>query len=1504
MTPDDPSLPDPALDAPPPDLDTIITRYLEAQERGEDTRPTLWIERYPHHATELREFFAAEMRLDRLTPRPNPSEAPEFSPQDRFGDFDILEPIARGGMGRVYRARQRSLGREVALKMVLAGQWARPDERERFTREAMAVAALDHPNIVPVYEVGEHAHVPYFSMRLLSGGSLAERLPTLRRETRRGIEILEKVTRAVHAAHEAGILHRDLKPGNILFDGDGSPQISDFGLAKSTSPTVELTLTGTALGTPAYMAPEQAEGESCIGTDLYAIGAILYELLTGQTPFVGATAYEIIARAKSEPPRPPRHLDPQVPRDLETIALVCLEKDPRKRFSTAAELADEFSRYLRREPIQARPVSRLVRTARWSQRNPIATALLLSLTLLAAGALISAIHFESRRKDAIELVQRTQTAERISQLRLYESLRVQADSWIESDRIGRRVQALAALGKAAQLLDELDPGTEPREDAQRWLRDRVARASARMDLAPDPDFLTRACFNDPSPPHSANHDTTIYDASLERSASRLEDGTLQVALPAPRRPGQNGPIASGRRNFVTWSVDDLHLDNPQWHGPFLSAVDRLKGVSVLGAVDGATAAITGTDQDPPSFASRMRFESCDGAIAVDFMRATIRSDGALDPSQIRVFAAIGEREIHRFTYGIQETSDRLLVRDRVTRLELSPDGTRMAVRYFSRPEIDIVETESLRSWVSVRPSAPANAVRWGPRSKSLLVGGTDGSVARFDTLTGDRIRTYASSGSPIYALARWDTTEPDPLHLHHEMIAAISANGRLRVWTADSSTPELDSTVAVRPSGNRPPILHTHSAPADGRSQKDPTRRLVLFQEGLPPQAWRILYGDVYQTVAREVDARDVAVDAKGRMIAVATKSGVSIYEGETGALCLTLPLGSTRQVLFQARPSRLLTSGSIGIWSWPWIPSSDGSITLGEPTPIETSVDHGRVASSGDKIAFGLTAHHFGSGVTVRDSTGDPSQDRTVDHAGVRDVALGANGRYLITAGWNAQDVRLWDLDKLELGPIHLITGWTRARLTLTSVLPADSPEGSWVVASTSDAIRAWELGTFETSFETLRDDPILHPAHLALAPRRIDLLAAGREDIDLFDVRRASNLTRLPAAEHPQVAALEFGPDGRTLLVAGRNLVRWNLDRLADQWQAVGLEVPLILRFSEHPFPEQRHLNENKESTGRAASPRPPTHAARLSVRVGSFFDPARWRAVARGRFLEDALNYWIAETEDAPRLEASLNRMQVLTLLEQYREARDSLDPWLGDEQPRYTEVRLRRGNTYELEGDDARALIEYQLASQPPPSTSAPSPQSRRAQMVSLEARYRRALIHERQQETSIAEELLRSIVQESPSSFGAWHRLAWIHATADADWTNLDLALDAAKRSAEWKSLVAEYTLTLGLVHWRRGETLSAIENLEAALRRVFDLEPGDSGPSEGSSQRPDLALLALADCYLEVGMTDRADSLLGVVRRRAQPVRLPAEPLHLRQQTLEKVSSAIRSRKTGDNNDR
>jgi tetratricopeptide (TPR) repeat protein len=521
-------------------LDEVVVAYLEAVENGEEPDAREWQARYPELASDLADFFADHASVTHMTaplrkaaapdrlPVNDPNSTVEYRPSPLLptkignsGDYVLLEEIARGGMGVVYLARQVSLNRIVAVKMILSGYMASQAEIRRFHDEAIAAAHLDHPNIVPIYEVGEFEGQPFFSMKVLEGGSLSDRLEEMRARPREAAALMVKVSQAVHHAHQRGILHRDLKPGNVLLDRAGEPYVSDFGLSKRIE---DGTHSGIVVGTPGYMAPEQAAGTQrpTTSADLYSLGAVLYALLTGRPPFQGENRLEILKQLAELSPISPRALNPLVDRDLEIICLKCLEKSPVDRYSSVGALADDLCRYLAGEPIEARPISLWVRWLKWAKRRPAPAALLLVALATILGMITGYLRYQEHR---------AATAERaLSERRRMDALRIEVEELLRngqqamsaarwSDARVHLASARGLMGAETALVDLQAPINRLLEKTDRGLEVEFARRQAVNKYRTFMDLRENALFAG----------TLFTGANLPANANTIRQ-TVQEAL--------------------------------------------------------------------------------------------------------------------------------------------------------------------------------------------------------------------------------------------------------------------------------------------------------------------------------------------------------------------------------------------------------------------------------------------------------------------------------------------------------------------------------------------------------------------------------------------------------------------------------------------------------------------------------------------------------------------------------------------------------------------------------------------------------------------------------------------------------------------------------------------------------------------------------------------------------------------------------------------------------------
>jgi WD40 repeat protein/tRNA A-37 threonylcarbamoyl transferase component Bud32 len=576
----------------------IIAVYLEAERNGQAPDPRAVLEQHPEVAAELRSFFADKDRFNRLaepmpaiapTRLPVSVEAPTLGPTvppprsgttvRYFGDYELLEEIARGGMGIVYKARQISLNRDVALKMILAGQLASEVDVRRFRAEAEAAANLDHPNIVPIYEVGEHDGQHYFSMKLVEGQSLAADISHFLHDQRRSARLLTEVARAVYHAHQRGILHRDLKPANILLDSDSQPHVTDFGLAKRVEGDRALTQSGAIVGTPSYMAPEQASSKKLVTTavDVYSLGAVFFEMLTGRPPFRAETPLDTVLQVVGKDPPRPRTLDPKIDRDLETITLKCLEKDPQRRYSSAQDLAEDVERWLHGEPIRARPATPWERALKWAKRRPALAGLVIVSVLAPLALLLVGLVYQAR----LEITRRDLAEQQVA----VATARGDADRERESARLAREDAQRALSAARANLYFSRINLAE-----RYWLSKNVSQVQSILDTAPaslrhwEWHYLDRLCHVETLPGHGQFVTSLQFSGDGKRMLSFTPYGDSGVKV---------WDLAT---NQAISSISQLSMQQPQFTAASFSSDGQIVALADATGVVKLWDASTGREQ--------------------------------------------------------------------------------------------------------------------------------------------------------------------------------------------------------------------------------------------------------------------------------------------------------------------------------------------------------------------------------------------------------------------------------------------------------------------------------------------------------------------------------------------------------------------------------------------------------------------------------------------------------------------------------------------------------------------------------------------------------------------------------------------------------------------------------------------------------------------------------------------------------------------------------------------
>jgi WD40 repeat protein/tRNA A-37 threonylcarbamoyl transferase component Bud32 len=817
-------------------LEELLRVELELRRRaGEDPTAEEYRERFPEQGAVVEAAFApvtsesggTESTTAHRETTEDTDPALEFGTRVRyFGDYELSRELGRGGMGVVYKARQISLNRPVALKMIRSAALASEDERRRFQNEAEAIALLDHPHIVPILEVGCHDDQPYFSMKLIGGPSLDKKLDEYANNPKAAARLVKTAAEAVHHAHQRGILHRDLKPANIVLDDRGEPHVTDFGLAKRVEGDSELTHSGAIMGTPAYMAPEQASGRRgavTTASDVYGLGAILYATLTGRAPFGGESAEETLAQVRESLPTPPTRLRPQVPHDLEVICLKCLEKEPSRRYASARDLADDLLRYLRGEPILARPVGKAQRAWMWCRRNKaisaLAALLVASMVLGTAGSLRFALKArdESQKagaaaglaEDRLRDVESARSKERVQaeldQRQLYDSqMNIVQRNWeVQNPEVCRR------------LLDAQTPSDPGRKDLRGfewfyWQR----KLASELVLVPTGPSLSTACSPDFERIASIDYNgtMTVRDSQTGRGVFSLNGHGKGHTHPFIRRPiySPDGKrIAFPRydqireQNTETDKNDDtisadIQICSAETGQDVLTL--KLRGNAVTGMA---------FSRDGTQLASL-----CDsGTIQVwntDDGRERLTFDawlkGELRFSQEVVFSNDGKRLISTAAGSYKILSletGREIKKYQLEVWKISPDGRRLVAENGKNPLVFEVETGNQVFKTEGHLDGYGRGAEFSRDGSKIASFGDDGIVKVWDAQTGRAIATLkspqlvmgvlfsphgewiASTGSAGTTV--WDTTTWRERRRFNTSAVAFSPDGKQLACTSSTS---------------------------------------------------------------------------------------------------------------------------------------------------------------------------------------------------------------------------------------------------------------------------------------------------------------------------------------------------------------------------------------------------------------------------------------------------------------------------------------------------------------------------------------------------------------------------------------------------------------------------------------------------------------------------------------------------------------------------------------------
>jgi WD40 repeat protein len=1035
---------------------------------------------------------AADSEARTLPPKPAGEEP---GPLPQVAGYEILEELGRGGMGVVYKARHVQLDRLVALKMILAGDHAGAQARARFRTEAEAVARLQHANVVQIHDIGEHQGLPYFSLEFCPGGSLAARLDGTPLPPGPAAALAETLAGAVHAAHQAGVVHRDLKPANVLLAADGTPKISDFGLAKRLDGAGGPTRSGAILGTPSYMAPEQAGttaasagvvavgGEVGPAADVYALGAILYELLTGRPPFRGSSPMNTVLQLLTYEPVPPHLLVPKVPRDLETIALKCLQKDPRRRYASAEELAEDLRRFQENKPIRARPVGPAGRAWRWARRRPAAAGLLgLAVVTLAAMValavgLVYGVQLDAQRKtaqkardDAVEardaLAQaKEQVEQQKGQIEEQKGEVEKQKGEVEKQRdLVRRTSYAARTNLAADawrdgeitrmllLLNEQRPEQTGGDDLRGWEWYYLWHL-AHADLCTFRGHrnVVHAIAFSPDGTHlaSTSQGIKVWDARTGQEVWTLTVGTATVL-------------------GVSWSPDGMRLAGAS-DDKTVKVLDASTGQEAL-TLKGHTDAVWGVSWSPDG--TRLASASKDQTVRVWSLQTgqellTLQghtrevSRVAWSPDGTRLASASNDATVKVWDAQTGKEVRTLHGRVAFTGVAWSPDGTRLASAAFDRA-LTVWDLETGRVVRAFQGHTDfATVVAWSPDGTRLATGSLDQTVKLWDAQSGQEVRTFKGHTQGVNSVA-WS---PDGTRL-----ASASSDETARVWDARAD-----------------PEAHI----LQGRTG-------TIFCVAWSPDGARLASGDGAGTV-KLWDAR--------------TDREAQTLQGHTG---------NVWAVAFSPDGTRLASAGTdktVKVWDLP-----TGRVTL-------TLEGH---AASAQGVAFSPDGTRLAS----------TSVDRTVklwDARTGREVrTLGGDGQLVTAVAWSPDGTRLasssldgtkvWDL--LTGQPVLSLNSMRMARV-------AFSPDGKRLVVNCQyDSIKVWDLLTGQ-EVRTLRQSGGCFM--MALSPDGKRLATTARGTVKVWDLLTGEEVLTLRGLTEP-VCAVAWSADGTRLASAsaGERTVR----------------------------------------------------------------------------------------------------------------------------------------------------------------------------------------------------------------------------------------------------------------------------------------------------------------------------------------------------------------------------